>query len=203
MTTERAYSIVKQPGHVRSRANVTHRPVVLSGSRARRSSHPFSLERDVRNAGRFTAPAARRAVETQSTYIASCAFNAQRHRASACSERAHGKAAGEGSRPQKQDNACVPHADGFDRSAACPQELSLLSTHRLVRADCRPDTHLNRPLVSCRRLIALRPLSPGRSIRNLRALGPGIRSGHRIRSCAMKTVMTRPSPGRMRGSYQR
>ena len=35
--------------------------------------------------------------------------------------------------------------DGFDRSAACPQELSLLSTRRLVRADCRPDTHLNRP----------------------------------------------------------
>ena len=121
------------------------------------------------------------------------------------------------SRPQKQVDACVPHADGFDRSAACPQELSLLSTRRLVRADCRPDTHLNRPpdpasrlrapqgtprfaLVrfaghARRRLIALSPTAPGRSIRNPRALGPGIVAATRIQPCAMKTVMTRPSPG--------
>jgi hypothetical protein len=31
------------------------------------------------------------------------------------------------------------------RSAACPQELPLSPTRRLVRTDCRPDTHLNRP----------------------------------------------------------
>jgi hypothetical protein len=31
------------------------------------------------------------------------------------------------------------------RLAACPQELPLLSTRRLVRTDCRPDIHLDRP----------------------------------------------------------
>ena len=39
--------------------------------------------------------------------------------------------------------------------------------------------------------------TPGRSIRNPQTSRARHRSGHRIRPCAMKTVMTRPSPGRM------
>src|SRR5687767_3662206 len=37
------------------------------------------------------------------------------------------------------------------RSAACPQELPLLWTRRLVRTDCRPDMHLDRPPVPASR----------------------------------------------------
>ena len=103
------------------------------------------------------------------------------------------------------------------RLAACPQELSLLSTRRLVRADCRPDMHLDRPpdpaslfelRRACplrafkrfagharRRFVALVPAAPGRSIRNPQSFQARHRSGHRIQPCAMKTVMTRPSPG--------
>jgi hypothetical protein len=55
-----SYSIVKQPGHV-CLANVTHRPVVCpapgrAGLLVR--CRPLSPARGVRNAGRFTAPAA-------------------------------------------------------------------------------------------------------------------------------------------------
>ena len=45
------------------------------------------------------------------------------------------------------------------RFAACPQELSLLSTRRLVRTDCRPDMHLDRP-PDAPALIALVPRLP-------------------------------------------
>src|ERR671918_117021 len=46
-----------------------------------------------------------------------------------------------------------------------------------------------------RRLIALAPAAPGRSIRNPQSVQARHRSGHRTQPCAMKTVMTRPSPG--------
>jgi hypothetical protein len=57
------------------------------------------------------------------------------------------------------------------RFAACPQELSLSPTRRLVRADCRPDMHLDRPPDAP---AFDRPISaaPGRSIRNPQFSGP-------------------------------
>ena len=65
------------------------------------------------------------------------------------------------------------------RLAACPQELSLLSTRRLVRTDCRPDMHLDRP-PDAPASIAFVSAAPGRSIRNPRVLKARHRSGHRI-----------------------
>jgi hypothetical protein len=79
--------------------------------------------------GRFTAPAAPRAVETPSKHMAPCAFRAQGSR---CSLRSNGGATSisrnhEGSPPRKQEDACVPHA--MDFAACCmSQEASLLPT---------------------------------------------------------------------------
>ena len=51
----------------------------------------------------------------------------------------------EGSPPRKQVLRLRSARGWTLRLAACPQELPLLWTRRLVRTDCRPDMHLDRP----------------------------------------------------------
>src|SRR5688500_8768979 len=82
------------------------------------------------------------------------------------------------------------------RLAACPQELPLLWTRRLVRTDCRPDMHLDRPPDPASRLRASQgmragvyrpcPAAPGRSIRNPRSFRPGIVAATATRSTTRK-----------------
>src|SRR5687767_2979692 len=80
------------------------------------------------------------------------------------------------------------------RLAACPQELPLLWTHRLVRTDCRPDMHLDRPPVAPA-FVALVPRLPDvPSV--IRVLQARHRSGHRHPLHDMKTLMRRPLPER-------
>ena len=129
-----------------------HRPVVWSGSRARRSSDFSSSvfpRRDVRNAGRFTAPAAPCLSKRGRYTWRPAPLNASRHRACRMLKEHTARAAGEGSPPQKQDDACVPHA--MDFAACCmsqkaPLALALVPFERAVARTC---TWAVRPFCRC------------------------------------------------------
>jgi hypothetical protein len=81
-----------------------HRPVVWSGSRARRSFFVLESRRDVRNDWAFH----RARGATCLRHMAATCFSGTWLRVPL--EEHTTMAAFEGSRPQKQENACVPHA---------------------------------------------------------------------------------------------
>jgi hypothetical protein len=152
--------------------NMRHRPVFTPAPRFAGHSCSFSPERGVRNAGRFTAPAAP-GVPARNRHTR---HPVPEHRAAAARESSGGATflfASEGSPPRKQVLRLRSARGWTLRLAACPQELSLSLTRRLVRTDCRPDMHLDRPPVApsfdgpC-------PAAPGRSIRNPQSFRPGI-----------------------------
>ena len=94
--------------------------------------------------------------------------------------RAHGRAVDEDNPPQKQDNACVPHAMDFAACLHVPGGVAGADACP-VRAGCCPDMHLGRPPV-CRRL------SHG-AVKRPRS---GIVAATATRSTSTKTLATRP-----------
>ena len=142
--------------------------------------------------GRFTAPAAP-GLPTRNRHTWRPVPG---HRAAVAREsirRGHQvKAARHGSRYY----ACVPHADGFCGLLHVPRNCRFCRHAAWFgRTAARTCTWTVRP-PACRRLIALVPAAPGRSIRNPRALRPGIVAATAIPLHDMKTLMRRPLPER-------
>ena len=128
--------------------SMRHRPVFIPTPRHVGLPLVRLPQRGVRNAWAFHRARGAGCADTQSAHPAPCA-GAQGSRCS--KEQTAGPLSGsppEGSPPRKQVLRLRSARGWTLRSAACPQELSLSLTRRLVRTDCRPDMHLDRPPVA-------------------------------------------------------